>query len=483
MKRRILLIIAGVFFFASASHGQINYLEACWDKQVRSLDNKYVLFSYQEVKKRHYHSFEPWQFTTTKSEGRVSIGSNSFAKVDSVRSGNGKYVYSKTQLADDMLLFVNYRDTSLMPVTKRQYHSEQIETGRYSPIMLLDHFYRNRNDAKEVLTDDVAKYTLTIDKTVVTISMRKSDLLVGEIALLNDEELYGLYGDVRTTFTYEDYTSLHAPSRVVISKISGKLTDTVTVSGPAIESAQFRPLGTVANFTWKPEKDNMTKVEVAKFGSNIHFVDLKHCSARALVVEFADYLLVAEAPLTVANGECIIAEARKIAPTKPIRYFVFTHFHNWYLGGIRPFIHAGATILTIPENRSYLEYIASREHTLTPDSLHLDPKPLKIEAIGDGIRIGDGQMMIYHIGKKSEHTYDYLVYYFPQEKMLFQADLVWINKTGPLVKAGPRQAGLYKAIKDLGLDVQTVVQSWPLEDYNVKSIIDFEELERSVLMQ
>jgi glyoxylase-like metal-dependent hydrolase (beta-lactamase superfamily II) len=270
----------------------------------------------------------------------------------------------------------------------------------------------------------------------------------------------------------------------VISKTNGKLVDTVTLSAQAIESLQFRPLGKVPTFTWKAEKDNTPKIAVEKFGSNIRFVDLKHCSARALVVEFADYLLVAEAPLTIANGECIIAEAKKIAPEKPIRYFVFNHFHNWYLGGIRPFIHAGATILTIPQNRPYLEYIASCEHTLAPDSLQLDPKPLKIEAIGDGIRVGDGksEMIIYHIGKKSDHTYDYLVYYFPAEKMLFQGDLVWINKSGPLVKAGPRQAGLYKAIRDLELDVRTVVQSWPLEDYNVKSVIDFEELEQSVFM-
>lgn len=486
MKHRILLVIAGVCFLVSASEAQKNYLAECWNKQVGPIGGGFLSFNYQEVKKRHYHSFEPWQFTTTKSEGRVSVGPNSFAKVDSVRTGGGKYVYSKTQLADTMLLFVNYRDTVFMPVTKRQYLGEQIETGRYSPMMLLDHFYRHQHNAKESVTDELVKYTLTIDKTIVTLSIRKSDLLVSEIALLSDEELYGLYGDVRTTFTYEayeSYSSLSVPSRVVISKTNGKLIDTVTVSAPTIDGSPFRPLGTVTNFTWKPEKDNTPKIAVKKFGKNIHFVDLKHCSARALIVEFPDYLLVAEAPLTVVNGECILAEARKIAPTKPIKYFVFNHFHSWYLGGIRPFIHAGATILTIPENRPYLEYIASREHTLMPDSLHLDPKPLKIEAIGDGIRVGDNQMLIYHIGKKSEHTYDYLIYYFPEEKMVFQGDLVWIDKNGPLVKAGPRHVGLYNAIKDLGLDVKTIVQSWPLEDYNVKSIIDFEEFERAVLMQ
>jgi hypothetical protein len=72
-----------------------------------------------------------------------------------------------------------------MSVTKRQYLSEQIETGKYSPILLLNYFYNNRDVAKEVLTNDLASYTLTIDRTIVTLSIRRSDLLVSEIAMLS----------------------------------------------------------------------------------------------------------------------------------------------------------------------------------------------------------------------------------------------------------------------------------------------------------
>jgi hypothetical protein len=107
---------------------------------------------------------------------------------------------------------------------------------------------------------------------------------------------------------------------------------------------------------------------------------------------------------------------------------------------------------------------------------------LLIEEIKDSLKITDGkfEMKIYFIGKKSEHTNDYLIYYFPSEKLLFQDDLVWIAKEGEIEKAGGRQAGLYNAVKELGLDIKIIIQSWPVADYGVKTVIPFADLEKSM---
>jgi len=55
-----------------------------------------------------------------------------------------------------------------------------------------------------------------------------------------------------------------------------------------------------------------------------------------------------------------------------------------------------------------------------------------------------------------------------------------IKKDATLVKASKRQAGLYNAFKDLNLQVETVLQSWPLGENYVKSEILFKELEESI---
>ena len=129
-----------------------------------------------------------------------------------------------------------------------------------------------------------------------------------------------------------------------------------------------------------------------------------------------------------------------------------------------------------------MDYIVNAPRTINPDLLQIEPKKIKTLELKDKLKITDGnyEMEIYYIGKKSEHTVDYQVYYFPKEKLLFQDDLVWINKNGQTEKAGTRQEGLYKAIKDLNIDVKTIVQSWPVSDYGVKTLIPFEELEKTI---
>ena len=47
-------------------------------------------------------------------------------------------------------------------------------------------------------------------------------------------------------------------------------------------------------------------------------------------------------------------------------------------------------------------------------------------------------------------------------------------------KAWKGQQGLYNAIKDLGLDVHTIVQSWPISKYGTKCEFPFSDLEASM---
>ena len=201
-----------------------------------------------------------------------------------------------------------------------------------------------------------------------------------------------------------------------------------------------------------------------------------------MIVEFSNFLLVVDAPLASKNGEIIIGEAKKIAPNKPIRYFAFGHHHPWYVGGMRPFIYRDATVLTVAGDIPYLNFLATASHNLDPDSLSIHSHPLHTEEIHDSLTITDGSydMKMYCIGKKSQHTNDYMLFYFPREKMLWEDDLAWVKKDEPIEKAGERQAGLVNAVKDLGLHPETVVQSWPLTEYDLKTILPFADLEASL---
>ena len=483
MKHSIKALFVGCFILITAQARTQTPLEICWKNQVEPLAGQYFSLQFEEKINTLEHDFEPWKQTNRLCKGAIWTDGSSFLKCDTLTdpSRNRSY-FSNTQLMGGTLLFLDYGDKDLFAVTRSMVQKQLIETARYSPIHLINYFHGQHFEPELQASKSVAVYRRRINKTIVALYVNTASGLVTKITTLSDDELFG---DVETTFEYKDYAAinqLNYPKRVIISKINGKLTDEVSVLAAKIQEA-FPPfMEEPSGYTVKEDVESAPEIKVEKYSSNIHFIELKHTDDRVMVVEFEDFLLVAEAPLNSENGELIIAETQKIAPQKTIKYFVFGHHHPHYLGGIRPFIHAGAQVICTAEDADYVQYIANASHSINADKLHNEPKPVIFDYVTDVKTITDGnfEMQIHFIGNQSEHTNDYLIYYFPSERLLFEDDLVWIAREGGIEKASGRQAGLYNAVTKLGLDIETIIQSWPVADYGVKTVIPFDDLETSM---
>ncbi|MEQ8361996.1 MAG: MBL fold metallo-hydrolase [Cyclobacteriaceae bacterium] len=463
---------------------QQNYLQKCWNKQVKNLTKEVLVLSFQEDLNRLNHSFEPWQQTNYAVKGKVWCSAEQFLKEDTLVSGQRTY-YSKSVFSKSELLLLDYGDKDLFSVTKEMFVNQIFNSARYNPANLINYFVENSVTLSKESTENSAVYSTTINKTEIRLFIDKSQDLLTKITTLSYDDLFG---DIIGTIRYSDFTvmgKIYFPKKITISKINGKLEDKITLSNAMLAQKTPTLLEKPANYEHVKAIEKKPEIKTERFNDNIHFVELKHTDDKVMIVEFADFLLVAEAPVNSSNGELIIAEARRIAPGKPLKYFVFGHYHPHYLGGIRPFIHKGAKIITSKMDRAYVTYLADAQHTLQPDSLQLEPAPLLIEEIRDSLSITDGtyEMKIFFIGEKSQHTKDYLIYYFPKEKMLFEDDLVWRKKEGPVQKTNAREVGLYNAVKELGLDVELIIQSWPVSDYGVKTVIPFQELEEAMKIE
>lgn len=476
-----LLVLINCSIILKANSNKHDVLKECWDKQVKATKEKYLNLSFSEIEKRLYNGMQPWSHTITKSDGDLYINSGSFYMEDSITAGK-RVLHSKTVYNTTELLLQSYGESKLAAVSKDEFTEYLFETMRYSPVQAINYFYKNKA-AIDKQSDNQTQYKLVINKTIITLFVDNTDKLVHKITLLNDDILYG---DVLTTYTYSEYAvqkSVSIPQLVVIDKVNGNITDTVTISFVGLFTDAPKLLEKPDDFEWQVVTEEQPEVVVTKYNEHIHLIDLKHTSVQAMVVEFNSFLVIIDAPRGSQNGEIIISEAKKIAPTKPITFFSFGHRCPWALGGIRPFIQKGVTVLcNLPEDVSYLEHLATNPHTLNPDSQQLNPKPLKTQIIGDSLTITDGKyaVKIYLIGEKSGHTDDFMIYYFPEEKIVFEDHLTWIKKEGDIEKAGFRQKGLYNAIKDLHLDVETVVQSWPTNKHQLKTVFPFSDLETSV---
>jgi glyoxylase-like metal-dependent hydrolase (beta-lactamase superfamily II) len=161
-----------------------------------------------------------------------------------------------------------------------------------------------------------------------------------------------------------------------------------------------------------------------KYTDNIYTVNAS--GYNVLVVGFKDHVFVMEAPNGDNTSKQAIAEIKKLFPGKPIKYVAVTHHHDDHAGGIRTYIAEGATMIGLPGEKTFFEKVAKSVFTIDPDSLTRNPKPLKWESIDKGRRVltdGTTTVELIDIGSGG-HTDEMLVAYLPDEKMIFQGDLL-----------------------------------------------------------
>ena len=103
------------------------------------------------------------------------------------------------------------------------------------------------------------------------------------------------------------------------------------------------------------------KVESQKLGDGAWW--LGGGSHHSVVVEFKDYIAIVETPLTEERAEAVLAEARKLAPNKPIKYVINTHHHFDHSGGLRAVVAEGITIITNEQNKAFYEQAWKTPHT------------------------------------------------------------------------------------------------------------------------
>lgn len=461
----------------------VNYLQQCWDKQVGGLHDSTIILMYRASQHTLYHSPEPWQTIRNQSTGKIWCGSTVFHQCDTV--AGTKYV-SKIQFNPDELLIQYYWKDALQKVTNSTIEEELLETADYSPIVLINRFRELRDSvgriSESTANKQLVSYSVTINSSIVTLFIRTSDTLVEKITI---QRHHDILGDITTAISYSDYTTYHGvyySKNIHIRKVHD-VVDSITVEAHSITSKAEPLLRKPPDYSVQPDTKVKPDVRVEKIASGIYSVLLLHAESRSALIEFKDFFVVIDAPLTSENGELIIKEAAKLNPDKPIKYFTFGHHHPWYIGGIRAFIHKGATILCTKDDVPFVQFIATAPHSLQPDSLHLQNKKLTYKVIDSTFTISDAtnELQLFHIGMKSAHTKDYFIYYIPAQHLVFEGDLAAISKDGTITKASRTETGLYSAINDLGLHAQTVIQQWPEgSERKSKSVFTFRELEQKI---
>jgi glyoxylase-like metal-dependent hydrolase (beta-lactamase superfamily II) len=170
----------------------------------------------------------------------------------------------------------------------------------------------------------------------------------------------------------------------------------------------------------------------------------------SLAVEFADHVVVLEGGQSEARGLAVIAETKRLFPSKRIKYIVNSHPHFDHMSGLAPFCADGAIVLTDDNSKYFVEQALLSPRTLVGDTLARSKKKPKIEGVVEKMVLQDATRTIeLHHVSGLEHSDAMLMAYLPKEKILFTADF---NPPPPGQPVSPSIATLVENIERLQLD-------------------------------
>lgn len=273
---------------------------------------------------------------------------------------------------------------------------------------------------------------------------------------------------VETSFAdYQDVSGLELPARLT-TKTDQVQTAELRVTKQALDAdtgdlAAPEAAASAAAVSGPPPA-NVTAEEVAK---GIWL--LAGQSHHSVLVEFSDHLTLIEAPQNDTRALAVIAKARELRPEKPLTQVVASHHHFDHSGGIRAAVSEGLAVVAHRSSAAFYEDAIKRAHTIVPDALAKNPKPLTVEPVDDELVMKDSAMTVhlYHIAD-NPHADTLLMAYFPNERLLVQADVFT-----PGAPVSPYAANFLENVKKRNLRVDRVV---PIHG----TIFPFNELVKTV---
>jgi glyoxylase-like metal-dependent hydrolase (beta-lactamase superfamily II) len=218
---------------------------------------------------------------------------------------------------------------------------------------------------------------------------------------------------------------LHFPTRIRASRrgfVNQDFAMSAVTVNPVFAPADFAvPDG----FTRLP--DSPAQLKTTQVSGRVYEISgLAGGNYQVPFVVMDDFVVAYDAPLGIPQTRQVIAEIRKVAGSKPIRYVVVSHFHADHAGGVGAYAEEGTKILSSANSRAVLEaYARNNRSRLQGQEGPKSDLAISFEAIPPG-----GKTLLDAKGSKLEivdlagerHVDHMFALFDPQSRVLMTAD-------------------------------------------------------------
>ena len=299
------------------------------------------------------------------------------------------------------------------------------------------------------------------DGTLTKLYFNSATGLLSRTAAYQYQDLLGDHL-VETRFDgYRAVSGVQLPHRVTVTTggyktLDAEFSEITTPGGWDDNQLQVPTGGTEGPPFPAPTPDASAPLTVTTLGDGAYLIPNAAPNYNVLFVAFNDFIFVGETPGTAETSKRIMAKIKETVPGKPIRYAMPTHYHFDHSGGLWGYLSEGVTIVTNPGNKAFVERVAAAQRTRAPAGVGRTGPAPRLELFTDKKTITDGKQSIqlYNVGV-NPHVDDIDVVYLPAQKTLLVADL--FSFTGQVVAANPNAVAFAQKLRDLKLDVKTII--------------------------
>ena len=267
-------------------------------------------------------------------------------------------------------------------------------------------------------------------------------------------------GDVTLTTEFDDYQETSGlggfQTRLTLPRRISSRIDGWPMWDLRVEAQVNQQIGDVS----APEEAR--SVPAPEFQANVRIEEvtdgvwlLGGQSHHSVLIEFADYLALFEAPQNDTRALAVIEQARNLRPDKTLQYLINSHHHFDHSGGVRAAVSEGLTIITHEDNADFFRDLVVRPHTIQQDALTRFPNELTLELVtGDAVyELSDGSNALQLVRILDDaHSSSILMGYLPRERLMIEADAF-----SPNSRAAPFAANLLKNVRGLDWRVDRIV--------------------------